>query len=84
MPSSFKLNRAGFVELRTLPVMDELVLKAARAAAAAAGEGFEAEPSPSKRRARATVHPNTAEAALETARNPHTLIAALEAARRVV
>lgn len=81
MASKVKLNLKGFRALRTSPVMDALVLDAARKVAAAAGPGFTAEASPGKNRARATVTPTTAEAALQTGREPQILLGALGAAR---
>lgn len=78
---TLKLNIPGFHKLRTLPVMDDLVMDAAKKAAEAAGPDFVAELSPGKNRARATVHPNTEAAAVKTARDPHLLLAALNAAR---
>lgn len=83
MAVKIKLNRAGFRELRRLPVMQALVMAKAEQVAAAAGAGFKAEHSPGANRARAVVVPDTLDAAVESARNPHHLIGALNAARRV-
>ncbi len=82
MARKLKLNLKGFRELRTSPAMDRLILEKAETVARAAGPGFKAEASPGKNRARAVVVPDTAEAALDSGRNPHKLIAALNAARR--
>jgi hypothetical protein len=76
-----KLNLRGFRELRTSPEMDAEILRRARRVAQAAGPGFVAEQSPGVNRARAVVVPDSAEAALETARNPSVLIGALSAGR---
>ncbi len=81
--ATFKLNIAGFRELRTSDTMDRLMLKQAEKVARAAGPDFKAELSPGKNRARAVVIPDSAAAALETARNPSKLISALNAARNV-
>jgi hypothetical protein len=75
------LNNKGFRELRTSPKMDAFILAKAEKVALAAGTEFKAEPSPGTNRARAVVVPDSAEAALQTARDPHLLIAALNAAR---
>ena len=81
MAKSLKLNLRGFRELRTSAPAEALTEKVARRAAAAAGPGFVAERSPGKNRARWVVVPDTAEAALETARNPSLLVRALNEAR---
>ncbi len=81
MAARLKLNLKGFRQLRTLPVMDDLVFHKAEAVAKRAGDGFKAERSPGKNRARAVVVPDTAEAAVETAQNPNRLIGAMDAAR---
>ena len=82
MAKRIKLNLPGFRELRTSKAADDLVFGLAEKVAAKAGPDFIAERSPSKNRARATVTPNTAEAARETATNPERLIGAMDAARR--
>lgn len=81
MATRIKLNLKGFRDLRTLPVMDDLVFEKAEAVARRMGDGFKAERSPGRNRARAVVVPDTAEAAIETAQHPQRLIAALDAAR---
>jgi hypothetical protein len=81
MAGKIRLNLKGFRELRTSPPAAALVEKAARKAQARLGDDWVAEESPGRNRARWTVTPNTAEAALESAREPARLIAALNAAR---
>lgn len=81
MAVKIKLNNAGFRELRTSAKMDAFILAKARRVAARAGPGFKAELSPGSNRARATVFPDTADAARQTAENPHRLISAMDAAR---
>lgn len=76
-----KLHNAAFRELRTSAKMDREILKRAERVARRAGLEFKAELSPGRNRARAVVVPDTADAALETARDPHRLIAALDAGR---
>jgi hypothetical protein len=76
-----KLNNKGFRELRTSAAMDRMILAKAEKVARRAGPGFTAEGSPGRNRARAVVVPDSAEAAIETARDPHQLIAAMDAAR---
>lgn len=81
------LNIAGFHELRTLPVMHALVLRAAKLAEARAdqlGLDYTAELSPGHNRARAVLVPADAASALETARQPALLLHALDAARHVL
>lgn len=80
--SGMKLNIAGFRQLRRSPAVQAHLLELGKKVADAAGEGYVAEASPGKNRARVTVHPNTEEAAVESARDPHILIGALDAARR--
>lgn len=81
MANKVKFNLKGFRALRTSPAMDALVLDAAKKVAAKAGPGFVAESSPGKNRARATVTPDTAEAAMLTGREPQVLLGAMDAAR---
>lgn len=81
MRVKIKLNLAGFQRLRTSSEMDRAILARAQRVATAAGDGFEAKQSPGANRARAVVVPATFEAALESAKNPSTLIGALNAGR---
>jgi hypothetical protein len=81
MAAKLKLNLKGFRELRTSPTMDAFILAKAEKVARRAGPDFEAQLSPGKNRARAVVVPTTAEAAIDTARNPHKIIGAMDAAR---
>ena len=77
MTVRIKLSNKGFRELRTSPAMDAFILNEAQAVARRAGTGYKAHGSPGRNRARAVVTPDNLEAAIETARNPHKLIAAL-------
>lgn len=81
MANKIKLSYKGFRQLRTSAPAEALVERAAKKASDAAGPEFEAQRAPGKNRARWVVVPTTADAALETARNPAHLVRSLNAAR---
>jgi hypothetical protein len=84
--SGVRILNKGHRDLRKSQMATRLVMGGTQAAAdylnSTLADGFVAEESPSANRARATVHADTAEAGVATARNPAHVIGSMAAAQK--